>query len=48
MSPKPKTVNGMYVIYLTEVEMKVFQANQDKMNQPGGDDSISVSLEASA
>merc|ERR1719204_526191 len=46
ITAKPKEVDGVLVVSLSEVEMKQFNANQEKINQ-AGDDSISVSLQAS-
>merc|ERR1719204_2894498 len=46
ITAKPKEVDGVLVVSLSEVEMKQFNANEEKINQ-AGDDSISVSLQAS-
>merc|ERR1719204_1708413 len=46
ITAKPKEGDGVLVVSLSEVEMKQFNANQEKINQ-AGDDSISVSLQAS-
>ena len=46
INAKPTEANGILILRLTEVEMKQFNDNQDKINQEG-DDSISVSLQAS-
>ena len=47
ISAKPKVENGVYIMYLTEAEMKRFNANQEKINT-ASDDSISVALQASS
>jgi len=46
ISATPTMEGGAYMLVLSEPEMAIFKANQDKINQPS-DDSISVTLQSS-
>jgi len=46
ITTQPKEAGGIFMLCLSEAEMKQFNDNQEKINQEG-DDSISVSLQAS-